>query len=261
VNISSGTAPSLFQSKLKIKDANNLIFTENNLVNLINISDSSYQISLLEKHSSPVQSIQYKLRNNENWLYSIDACGVGIVSRCNELFERIGGFQVKNDARVIERGWTGILPFDSEGDLKKIITAQFFNKRITVYDEDRQIQTFNTIGNPTNIQLIPGTSTLAITEGYSLSIYDLVSNTCIKTIDSVQRDRLNGLSCTTDTIAIGGSERVVTFYDTKLWTVKNHWRNCSKYEVGSVFQRENDLDLTIVSDGIMVFCTSIFRSD
>jgi len=145
-----------------------------------------------------------------------------------------------------ERGWAGIISLIE--DPFKIITSHFFSKRITFFDGEKEYQSFYTITNPTNVQQIPDSNLIAVNESNMFSIWDKRNNECIQLFDLPNKERLYGLTCKNEVVAIGGTGRVVTFYDVKTWTVRSHWKNCCKFEIGSVFLRNNDPNFAIASD-------------
>ncbi|KAL3638922.1 hypothetical protein CASFOL_016829 [Castilleja foliolosa] len=78
-------------------------------------------------------------------------------------------------------------------------------------------------------------STLAVTEGSQLSIWDLrvkENGGCVHRITGSVGDILYAVSMSsTGNVAAGGADRTVTIYDPRRWCAVSRWLNCSKYEI------------------------------
>ncbi|KAN0055165.1 hypothetical protein ACTA71_008262 [Dictyostelium dimigraforme] len=145
----------------------------------------------------------------------------------------------END-KFTELGWAGS-SFNTK-DSTIIAKTQFYQKKIQIYKEDQLSQTIQLIQNPTQINYFDHeksqTSLLAVTEFNQLKIFDprqSSNNCCIqKFTPGTSWLYSMAISSNSEYIAVGGSSRTVSVYDTKRWNNSGNWKNCLKYEITNI---------------------------
>ncbi|KAM9959198.1 hypothetical protein ACTFIR_000262 [Dictyostelium discoideum] len=142
--------------------------------------------------------------------------------------------------KFTELGWAGS-SFNTK-DSTIIAKTQFYQKNIQIYKGDQLSQTIQLIQNPTQINYFDHeksqTSLLAITEFNQLKIFDprqSSNNCCIqKFTPGTSWLYSMAISSNSEYIAVGGSSRTVSVYDTKRWNNSGNWKNCLKYEITNI---------------------------
>eukprot|EP01102_Stenamoeba_stenopodia_P023158 TRINITY_DN9889_c0_g1_i1.p1 TRINITY_DN9889_c0_g1~~TRINITY_DN9889_c0_g1_i1.p1 ORF type:complete len:447 (-),score=82.18 TRINITY_DN9889_c0_g1_i1:42-1337(-) len=143
-------------------------------------------------------------------------------------------------SNTAESGWWGLAFHPS--NYGQIATVGFWSKKITIFSEDKAVRTFAAVANPTQIRYMSSPHSqeplLILTEQNVLSVWDIRSpHPCIQRVNAnagTAKNKLYALASKDTEVAIGGSERVVSFVDTRRWTFRSHTKNALKYEITSL---------------------------
>ncbi|CAH9140151.1 unnamed protein product [Cuscuta epithymum] len=143
------------------------------------------------------------------------------------------------DCGVGEGSWAGLCFNPTQWSMAAV--AHSFGKSIDVYDQDIHLRTLRTLWYPTSLTFMQNLSgqgecsTLALTEGCQLSIWDLrmrEKGGCVHRIYGSVGDILYSVcESSNGSIAVGGADRTVSVYDPRRWSTVSRWMNCSKYEI------------------------------
>ncbi|KAN0009340.1 hypothetical protein ACTFIU_006625 [Dictyostelium citrinum] len=175
---------------------------------------------------------------------AIDSSGSIWVSNYNSSSnndEIVHSYSINYDSnKFTELGWAGS-SFNTK-DSTIIAKTQFYQKKIQIYKGDQLSQTIQLIQNPTQINYFDHeksqTSLLAVTEFNQLKIFDprqSSNNCCIqKFTPGTSWLYSMAISSNSEYIAVGGSSRTVSVYDTKRWNNSGNWKNCLKYEITNI---------------------------
>lgn len=143
--------------------------------------------------------------------------------------------------------------------------ARSFCKTVDVYDQDIHVRTLRTLWYPSSLNfiqnpcLVNGSSILAVTEGFQLTMWDLrmkENGGCLQRVCGSPGDVLYAVcSSSTGNIAVGGADRTVTIYDPRRWSALSRWVHCSKYEItGLAFSSIDPDHIYIQGVDYEVFC-------
>ncbi|KAL3845417.1 hypothetical protein ACJIZ3_002820 [Penstemon smallii] len=197
-------------------------------------------------HRSEIQSIV--LAHTESMgsvLGSVDSYGHLIVSKLDASKTDGDDFTYSVsplDYGVGEGSWAGLC--FNPNQLSMAAVARSFCKSIDIYDHDIHLRTLlypcHRLWYPSSLIFMDKfgeseSSTLAITEGSQLSIWDLrvkENGGCVHRITGSVGDILYAVSeSSSGNIAVGGADRTVTVYDPRRWSALSRWLHCSKYEI------------------------------
>ncbi|KAL7117726.1 hypothetical protein ACP275_03G091300 [Erythranthe tilingii] len=192
-------------------------------------------------YQSEIQSLVLAQTENMDCsiLGSVDSYGQLIVSPLDT--SKTDGFTYSvppRDYGVGEGSWAGLC--FNPNQLSMAAVARSFCKTIDIYDQDIHLRTLRTLWYPTSLIFMDkfsesASSTLAITEGSQLSIWDLrvkENGGCVHRIMGSVGDVLYAVNeSSSGYIAAGGGDRTVTIYDPRKWSAVSRWLNCSKYEI------------------------------
>ncbi|KAG4380401.1 hypothetical protein GLYMA_16G166900v4 [Glycine max] len=143
--------------------------------------------------------------------------------------------------------------------------ARSFCKTIDIYDQDIHIRTLRPLWYPTSLNFLQDgvngnqSSTLAITEGSQLTMWDLrmkENGGCVHRICGIPGDIFYAVcSSSNGNVAVGGADRTVTIYDPRRWSALSRWVHCSKYEItGLAFSTIDPDCIYIQGVDYEVFC-------
>ncbi|KAK5584278.1 hypothetical protein RB653_005886 [Dictyostelium firmibasis] len=188
-----------------------------------------------------IQSLSSSRDNSK--ISAIDSSGSVWVSNYNDddNSEIVHSYSINYDNdKFTELGWAGS-SFNTK-DSTIIAKTQFYQKNIQIFKGDQLSQTIQLIQNPTQIQYFDHeksqTSLLALTEFNQLKIYDprqSTNNCCIqKFTPGTSWLYSMAISSNSEYIAVGGSSRTVSVFDTKRWNNSGNWKNCLKYEITNI---------------------------
>eukprot|EP01125_Pyxidicula_operculata_P014615 TRINITY_DN4885_c0_g1_i1.p1 TRINITY_DN4885_c0_g1~~TRINITY_DN4885_c0_g1_i1.p1 ORF type:complete len:359 (-),score=53.30 TRINITY_DN4885_c0_g1_i1:184-1260(-) len=199
-------------------------------------------------HSNNIENVVFRSQNGLEYLYTIDSLGVANVSvsssdGCN--------YKLQPSSTPNALGWCGIAVHD---DPIKVATTSFFGKWVLEYEGDKVVRQRKVSQFPNQIGYIPTHNLLTVVEYNHLSFWDERQATPARRLFLPSTQPLHAMSCTKDLVAVGGESRMITFFDTKTWTVRDHWKNCVKTEVTSVNFSYADPEYCYVSDDSVVVC-------
>ncbi|KAJ3677905.1 hypothetical protein LUZ60_001708 [Juncus effusus] len=209
---------------------------------LIPVNAKVIEASELDRcpHRSEIQSVVLT-QGGENSLIlgSVDSYGHLIISQLDTDFDRLSYSVLPLDIGIGEGSWAG-LTF-SPINQSTVAVARSFCKSIDVYDQDIPIRSFRTLWYPNSLSFIGDSNQvngssplLSIAEGSQLSMWDLRSSNnggCIKRMSSSIGDVIYSVCGSNNNVAIAGSDRTLTVFDSRRWTAVSRWINCSKYEI------------------------------
>ncbi|XP_020220582.1 uncharacterized protein LOC109803423 isoform X1 [Cajanus cajan] len=202
--------------------------------------------SLLNRcpHRSEIQSIA--LADEESCGYvmlgSVDSYGHLIVSKLDasgEDVDKLTYSALPHDNGIGEGSWSGLCFCPNQWSMTAV--ARSFCKTIDIYDQDIHIRTLRPLWYPTSINFLQNvvngnqSSTLAITEGSQLTLWDLrmkENGGCVHRICGIPGDIFYAVcSSSNGNVAVGGVDRTVTIYDPRRWSALSRLVHCSKFEI------------------------------
>ncbi|GLT55000.1 hypothetical protein SLA2020_281570 [Shorea laevis] len=219
-------------------------------------------------HRSEIQSIVLTDTESTGYLMlgSVDSYGHLIVSKLDTAgkdVNRLTYSVLPRDNGVGEGSWAGLCFSPSQWSMAAV--ARSFCKTVDVYDQDIHVRTLRTLWYPSSLNfiqnpcLVNGSSILAVTEGFQLTIWDLrmkENGGCLQRVCGSPGDVLYAVcSSSTGNIAVGGADRTVTIYDPRRWSALSRWVHCSKYEItGLAFSSIDPDHIYIQGVDYEVFC-------
>uniref|UniRef100_A0A368UH20 Uncharacterized protein n=1 Tax=Glycine max TaxID=3847 RepID=A0A368UH20_SOYBN len=208
--------------------------------------------SLLSRcpHRSEIQSIA---------LAEVESCGYVMLGSVDSYGHLIVS---KLDASG-EGSWSGLCFCPNQWSMTAV--ARSFCKTIDIYDQDIHIRTLRPLWYPTSLNFLQDgvngnqSSTLAITEGSQLTMWDLrmkENGGCVHRICGIPGDIFYAVcSSSNGNVAVGGADRTVTIYDPRRWSALSRWVHCSKYEItGLAFSTIDPDCIYIQGVDYEVFC-------
>ncbi|XP_022642613.1 uncharacterized protein LOC106764893 isoform X2 [Vigna radiata var. radiata] len=202
--------------------------------------------SLLNRcpHRSEIQSIALAEVEScgDVMLGSVDSYGHLIVSKLDasgEDVDKLTYSALPHDNGIGEGSWSGLCFCPNQWSMTAV--ARSFCKTVDIYDQDMHIRTLQPLWYPTSLNFLQNvvkgdqSSTLAITEGSQLSIWDLrmkENGGCVHRVCGIPGDIFYAVSISSNgNVAVGGADRTVTIYDPRRWSALSRWVHCSKYEI------------------------------
>lgn len=187
------------------------------------------------RHRTEVQNVQARSvddTTDEYLVGSVDSYGAGAVSRVRvsgrASLDVLSTSFLKPPAAV-EDGWHGLALHPAR--LDECVVASHYGRSLSLYRDDRILQTLYTAAGPTAIQYMSSPyfaePLLVCTEGNTLSVWDLRLANAVGQADNVSRGAVQRLQDTTgdlftlDTnaqagiVATGGVDKQVTVYGTR----------------------------------------------
>ncbi|XP_061355420.1 uncharacterized protein LOC133299946 isoform X2 [Gastrolobium bilobum] len=194
-------------------------------------------------HRSEIQSIVLAEVESHGCLMlgSVDSYGHLIVSKLDASgkdVDRLTYSVLPNDNGIGEGSWSGLCFSPTQWSMAAV--ARSLCKTIDIYDQDIHIRTLRPLWYPTSLNFMQNvngnqSSTLAITEGSQLTIWDLrmkENGGCVHRISGIPGNMLYAVcSSSNGNVAVGGADRTVTIYDPRRWTAMCRWVHCSKFEI------------------------------
>ncbi|QCD94553.1 hypothetical protein DEO72_LG5g2637 [Vigna unguiculata] len=226
--------------------------------------------SLLNRcpHRSEIQSIALAEVEScgDVMLGSVDSYGHLIVSKLDasgEDVDKLTYSALPHDNGIGEGSWSGLCFCPNQWSTTAV--ARSFCKTIDIYDQDMHIRTLRPLWYPTSLNFMQNvvngdqSSTLAITEGSQLSIWDLrmkENGGCAHRVCGIPGDIFYAVSISSNgNVAVGGADRTVTIYDPRRWSALSRWVHCSKYEItGLAFSTIDPDCIYIQGVDYEVFC-------
>eukprot|EP01113_Clastostelium_recurvatum_P003309 TRINITY_DN11442_c0_g1_i1.p1 TRINITY_DN11442_c0_g1~~TRINITY_DN11442_c0_g1_i1.p1 ORF type:complete len:395 (-),score=69.83 TRINITY_DN11442_c0_g1_i1:6-1190(-) len=188
-------------------------------------------------HTSEIQNITYCSETDR--LASIDSKGCAILSPVLN-----GGPSVPlaPSAPSLEQGWCGVAL--NRADRNSSATAQFFEKKVAVYDADKIVREWTTVNNPTQIIFanIPNATSplVCTTEFNQLVVYDIRAQECCAARVTPSAGWLYALNSGDGLVGVGGAQRTLTVHDPRTWRAVNSWQHCLKQDMVSIhFSKSN----------------------
>ncbi|XP_017437611.1 uncharacterized protein LOC108343754 isoform X2 [Vigna angularis] len=168
-----------------------------------------------------------------------------------------------HDNGIGEGSWSGLCFCPNQWSTTAV--ARSFCKTVDIYDQDMHIRTLRPLWYPTSLNFLQNvvkgdqSSTLAITEGSQLSIWDLrvkENGGCVHRVCGIPGDIFYAVSISSNgNVAVGGADRTVTIYDPRRWSALSRWVHCSKYEItGLAFSTIDPDCIYIQGVDYEVFC-------
>lgn len=230
------------------------------------------------KHFSEVQNLCF-VSGSAQLLYSVDSTGQILMNRFN------GGEHVQAEAlerpasAISEHGWVGVAANENFPGVS--VSARYCDKLVTVYDGERSISKFRTVGHPTQVKMLDS-GLLAMTEQGSYSLWDLrlppnmtsphsssndtpslnnkissdfaklklsgvgSSGNCVQRV-YVSQQILYSLDNSGTKVLVAGAERSAVVYDIRGDGPESRWGNCLKYDVTRARFAKSDPSLCYVS--------------
>ena len=150
------------------------------------------------------------------------------------------------------------------------VIVRHFPKDVSVFDGDRLVRTFHTLGNPNAVELVDDHAVVAVAEGSMVSVYDVRISDRQARVARMQpggstsnghyhalavRDGRGGgnggnggsghAAC--PLVGAGGEDRDVVVWDPRTWGSVSRWKNCLKYEINYVGFLDSDPRYCVVS--------------
>eukprot|EP00899_Mesostigma_viride_P010059 jgi/Mesvir1/19054/Mv12816-RA.1 len=147
-----------------------------------------------------------------------------------------------------EPGWAGVA--FSPRQPSTIATAQYFGRSLAVYDQDMLVRSFHTHAHPTALTFLgagaaDNDATVVLTESSLLSIWDCRAGErggCVQRLINAWGGGslycISPMPCggggDAGLVAVAGTERCVTVYDTRRWGIVGTWSHATKYQITSL---------------------------
>ncbi|KAH9611108.1 hypothetical protein KSS87_001284 [Heliosperma pusillum] len=220
------------------------------------------------RHQYEIQSVALAKTGSAETciLGSVDSYGHLIVSFVNtdaKDTQKLKFAASPQDRGVGEGSWAGLSFNPTQWSM--VAVARSFPKCIDLYDQENHIRNLRTLWYPSSLTFVQSpfyqteSSVLAVTEGCQLTLWDLrmkENGGCLHRLCGSPGDILYDSSTSiTGNIAVAGTDRTVTVYDPRRWSVLSRWTNCSKYEITGLAFSALDPDYIYVQGvDYEVFC-------
>ena len=164
-------------------------------------------------------------------------------------YRSLSSSTILRPSRIVEDGWHGLAlhPTDDES----ACVASWSGKSLSIYSGERLVQTLYTTFNPASCKFMTTAQShaplLLCNEGNALSVWDLRTSNGVGQCDNISRGAvqrlvdtpglLYALDCYTGPggfgglVATGGSDKQVSVYDVRKWSIAGRWKNVLKYEL------------------------------
>jgi hypothetical protein len=225
------------------------------------------------KHENEVQHLAFfddPTSIGTQRLYSVDSSGQAIINTFSHGQHTSTTPLEKPSTIVSDHGWVGISanPFIAPS---LTVTCRYADKLVTVYDQDRALSRFRTVGHPMQMQVLDN-GMIAMTEQGSYSVWDLrlppgISSTsgmdqsngkpfqlagvggsgqCVQRV-FVSSQPLYAMDVRGTKIGVAGAERCAVVFDLRGEGAEARWNNCLKYDVTRFLFSRSDPSLCYVS--------------
>lgn len=208
-------------------------------------------------HETEVQNLCVVVSGSQQRLYSVDTTG-RVLLNSFEGADHTSTSVLEPSRSLCDVGWVGVSAHASMPSL--CVTARYWDKLVTVYDENRIVSQFRTMGHPMQMQLLDN-GMLAMTEQGSYSIWDLrlppsvqskcdplpthhfagvgSSGACVQRV-FVSSSPLYAMDIMGTKLAVAGAERSCVVFDIRGEGAEARWNSCLKYDVTRLrFARSN----------------------
>jgi len=212
----------------------------------IQLGELQAQLFQQLKETDIIETIISKEIENQRFLAAVTEKGNGFIwdLKSEKPSEPVN---LKPSAQLTnERGWAGI---DIDPlDPTKAVTARYFPRNISFYEEDKLVRSVNTQNFPCQIKYLhpeaqnSRTGLVGIVEAHEFTIWDVrvaEKNGCVSRL-SPSPGGLFALDSTVGLMGVCGADRSVYVYDARSNRVMSSWNSCLKHDATQFSFLESD---------------------